>query len=314
MMRSMRQNTKGIMLVTALAFVGLMVFEWGMDLSGQTSAELSGGEIGRVNREAVTYNEFLNAYRALYDQQQQMQDGPITASQNREIEQAAWEQVVMDHLIRQEIERRGLTATDDEVRQAALSMPPPEFYGNEMFYTDGQFDIRKYQEFLASPAMDTQLLLQLEAYYRDILPRNKLYQQVVTGSYASDGELWRIWRDRNETARVRYIVLDPQRLIPDEAVTVTDREVEAFYRANRGDFQRPATAQVRLTTFAKQPSEADTAAALARAQEVRAEILAGADFAEVARRESADPGSAMRGGDLGTFGRGQMVPTFDEAV
>lgn len=314
MMRSMRENTKAIMLVTALAFVGLMVFEWGMDLSGQSSAEVSGGEIGRVNRDAVTYNEFLNVYRSLYDQQQQMQEEPITSVQNREIEDAAWEQVVMDYLIRQEVKRRGLVATDAEVSQAALHMPPPEFYGNEMFYSDGQFDIQKYQDFLASPAMDAQLLLQLEAYYRDMIPRNKLYQQVVSGVYASDGELWRFWRDRNETARVRFVALDPQVIVPDADVSVSSDEVEAFYRAHRDDFVRPARATVRLTWFEKAPTAADTASALEHAEAVRAEILEGADFGDVARRESSDPGSAENGGDLGSFGRGQMVPAFDEAV
>ena len=47
MMRQMRENTKWIMLVTALAFVGLMVFQWGMDITGQSG--LSIGEIGSVN-------------------------------------------------------------------------------------------------------------------------------------------------------------------------------------------------------------------------------------------------------------------------
>ena len=314
MMRSMRENTKIIMLVTALAFVGLMVFEWGMDLSGQTSAEMRGGEIGRVNRDAVTFDEYNTIYRNLYDQQARMQDGPITPSQNRQIEQAAWDQVVLDHLIRQEITRRGLEATDREIREAALFMPPPEFYSNEMFYTDGQFDVAKYRDFLASPAMDPQLLVELEAYYRELIPRNKLYQQVVSGAYISDGELWRTWRDRNETARVRYVMVDPMLLIGDAEVSVSDREVESFYRANRRDFQRAATAQVRVVAFDKMASAADSAAALERARELRAEIVGGADFAEVAQRESADPGSAMRGGDLGTFTRGQMVPEFEEAA
>jgi parvulin-like peptidyl-prolyl isomerase len=64
----------------------------------------------------------------------------------------------------------------------------------------------------------------------------------------------------------------------------------------------------------KAPLREDTAAARAFAQELRQEILDGADFGEVARRESADDVSAAQGGSLGTLGRGQMPPGFDSVA
>src|SRR5690606_22220391 len=180
--------------------------------------------------------------------------------------------------------------------------------------TDGQFDLTKYQQFLASPAADDELLLELEGFYRNIISRNKLYQQVTSAVYPTDGELWQAWRDQNDRARIRYIVMSPEELVAEGMVTVSDKEIAAFYQANRKDFVRPARASVRLAVLPKLTTAADTAAARDRALELRREILAGADFAEVARRESADPGSASRGGDLGTFTRGQMVPAFEQAV
>jgi peptidyl-prolyl cis-trans isomerase C len=54
--------------------------------------------------------------------------------------------------------------------------------------------------------------------------------------------------------------------------------------------------------------------ALAKAKEVRAKIVAGAKFEDQAKIESDDTGSGENGGDLGTFGAGQMVPEFDEVV
>lgn len=314
MMRTMRENTKAIMLITAAAFIALMVFEWGMDLSGRSSAQASGGEVGSIDGEPVSYEEFAQVYRGLYEQQRQLQDDPITTAQNRQLEDAAWEQLVMDRLLDREVERRGLEATAAEIREAARYAPPPEFYSSELFQTDGQFDLAKYQQFLASPSVDEQLLLQLEAYYRRMIPRNKLYRQVVTGHYTPDAELWRLWKDQNERVRVRYVTLDPAALVPEGAVAVTDAEVAAFYREHRDDFVRPAQAQVRWVTLDRAPAAADTAAARDRALALRREVLSGADFAEVARRESADPGSAARGGDLGTFGRGVMTPAFEQAV
>jgi parvulin-like peptidyl-prolyl isomerase len=314
MLRTMRENTKWIMLITALAFIGLMVFEWGMDFSGRSSADSFGGEIGRVNGKSVNYEEFLAVHRQLYQQQQQYQQEPITQAQNRELEQAAWDQLVLERLIQEEIRKRGLEATPDEIRQAARFAPPPEFYGYEVFQTDGQFDIAKYQQFLGSSAVDAQTLAQLEAYYRDLISRNKLYQQVVSTAYLSDGELWQLWRDRNERASIRYVAMNPDAMVRDEAVSVTDKEIAAFYQSHRADFQRPANAAIQVVSLPKAPSAADTAAARERALQIRSELQGGADFAEVARRESADGGSAAQGGDLGTFGRGQMVPAFEQAV
>ena len=66
MMRQMREATKPIMLLAALAFVALMVFEWGMDASGRSGGGL--GEIGSVNGEAVMYEDYMAAYRQIYDQ------------------------------------------------------------------------------------------------------------------------------------------------------------------------------------------------------------------------------------------------------
>ena len=67
MMKQMRENTKWIMLITALAFVALMVFEWGMDMSGRSAGALTGGELGRVNGVPITYGEFSEVYRDLYE-------------------------------------------------------------------------------------------------------------------------------------------------------------------------------------------------------------------------------------------------------
>ena len=72
-MRQMRENTKWIMLATAIAFVLLMVFQWGMDITGRSSGGL--GEIGRVNGTPVMYDQYIATYRNIYDQAQQSQSG-----------------------------------------------------------------------------------------------------------------------------------------------------------------------------------------------------------------------------------------------
>lgn len=311
LMKQMRDNTKWIMLVTALAFVALMVFEWGMDISGISSGT---GEIGRVGSTPVTLDAYNATYRNLYDQVSRSQAEPISSQQNREIENAAWDEVVNQVLIQQELRRRGIVVTDEEIRQAALFAPPPEFRTASAFQTDGQFDLVKYQQFISSGA-DNALLLQLEAYYRDVIPRGKLLRQVTSGIQVSDAKLWRSYRDENERAEVAFLALDPERRVADDRTPVSRREVEDYYRANREDFRIPASATVRIAALGKAPTAQDSAAVVERAEELRDDIAAGReDFAEVARRESADQGSAAEGGELGTVLAGQAVAPFDSAV
>ena len=311
MMRQMRENTKWIMLVTALAFVALMVFEWGMDVTGQTAGGV--GEIGRVNGTPVFYEEYLAVYRNLYDQAQSQQEDAITSQQVSDLEDAAFDEVVNAILVRQELERRGIRVTDDEVRQAAQFNPPPGYAQNPGFLTDGQFDFQKYQQFLATQA-DEALLLQLETYYRDIIPRGKLVRQISTGIYLPDNLLWQRWRDQNETVEIRYIPLDPGQRIADDEVDLSDADIQAYYRSHQEDFEQPRRARVRGVVLSKALTAADSAEVRARAAEIRQSILDGEPFADMAAIESADQVSAADGGDLGVFPKGRMIAAFDSAV
>ena len=309
-MQQMRSNTKIIMLVTAAAFIGLMVFSWGMDATGRSSGSL--GEIGRVNGTAVQYDEYMAVYQNIYQQVQAGQQEPVTTQQNKEIEQQAWDQMVDRILIRDELERRGIDVTDEEVRQAARFQPPTELRSNPAFMTDGAFDLVKYQQYLTDNA-DPNLFLQLEAYYRDQLPQGKLFRQVGTGVFVSDAELWERYRDAYETVQARFVALDPEDRIPNDSVTVTDDEIEKYWDDHQDEFEMPARASVKALVLPRTPTAADTAAARARVAGLLAELRAGANFDTVGARElrAARPAVVE---DLGTFERGRMTPVFDTAV
>ncbi len=306
LMRQMRQNTKIIMLVTALAFVALMVFQWGMDASGRSAA----GNLGRVGGRAVSILEWQNARRVLYEQISQSQEQPITSAQNREIDDLAWDEVVTQILIQREISRRDIRVTDEEVMQAARLSPAPEFQFDPAFQNDqGQFDIVLYQQFLGQA--DPFFLQQLEIYYRNLIPRNKLIRQVTSGIFIPDGELWERWREQNERVSATFLSVSPDDRVDNGLVEVTEEEVDRYYRDNSDEFQVSARAQVLYAYIDKAPTAADSAASFFYAQEIRQEILDGADFDEIAIRESIDEASALQGGSLGSFGKGLMVPAFD---
>lgn len=309
MMRQMREATKPIMLFTAIAFVALMVFQWGMDITGQSGGGL--GEIGSVNGDPVMYESYMSAYRQLYDQVQRSQEELISSQQNKEIEDAAFDEVVTQLLIMQELDRRGIMVTDREISEAA-QFNPPEYLRPQFTNDAGGLDLAGYQSFLYS--LPPEQLLVLEAYYRDVIPRGKLLRQVASGIFVSDSELWQAYKDQTEEVEIRYVPMDPNTRYPDDQFTITDDEIERYWRDNQEEFEVPARASVKVIVLDKTPTAADTAATEARAAELRQEILDGADFADIAAVESSDQGTAPLGGALGIFPKGAMTPPFDSAV
>ncbi len=101
---------------------------------------------------------------------------------------------------------------------------------------------------------------------------------------------------------------------PDEAA------LRAYYAAHKQDWDEVKARHILIrmqgsrVPLREGHKELTDEQALAKAKEVRAKIVAGAKFEDQAKVESDDVGSGENGGDLGTFGAGQMVPEFDEVV
>jgi len=98
----------------------------------------------------------------------------------------------------------------------------------------------------------------------------------------------------------------------DADTTITDEELREIYNREQPGLRVRARHILLRVAPDAQPAERDSVLAVAR--ELRARAAAGADFAKLAQEYSEDPGSAKQGGDLGFFGRGQMVAQFDAAA
>ncbi len=98
-------------------------------------------------------------------------------------------------------------------------------------------------------------------------------------------------------------------------VEVSDAAIKSYYQSNADEFQKPemVSASHILIKFDDDASDQDKAAARKQAEELLAQLKKGADFAKLAEEHSACP-SGKRGGDLGSFGKGQMVPAFEAAA
>ncbi|HVT46123.1 MAG TPA: peptidylprolyl isomerase [Thermoanaerobaculia bacterium] len=105
----------------------------------------------------------------------------------------------------------------------------------------------------------------------------------------------------------------------EESIRATDEDLQKAYDERKASLEQ-AKARHILIAFkgspAAQPEKAELSEdeAKARADEIWKKLAAGADFAEVAKAESDDTASGARGGDLGSFSKGQMVPEFDKVV
>jgi peptidyl-prolyl cis-trans isomerase C len=108
----------------------------------------------------------------------------------------------------------------------------------------------------------------------------------------------------------------------EKNIAISDADVQAAYEANKKDYEQVHARHILIAPAgspAAQPAkegqkQLTDAEAKAKAEEIRAKIAAGGDFAALAKTESADVGSAANGGDLGSFGHGQMVPEFEQAA
>lgn len=313
MLQSMRSAAKWIWIFIVIAFVFGFLLVQTSGLLGRERITTS-TVVGEVNGTDIPYLTWTNLANNLAQNQERQGGQSMSLDERRRVDDQAFEQLVTEILLQQEYRKRGIKVTDAEVIQAAQFSPPPELIQNPELQTDGQFDIAKYQRLLkSSAARQNGLLVQLENYYRNEIPRAKLYDQLAGDVFVSDAKLWSIYRDLNDSAQVSFVKFDA-RSVPDSAVNVSDADMRAYYDKNKKRFDRPGRAAISLLTIPRTVTAADTAAAISRALALREEIVNGAKFEDVAKRESADTISGAQGGSLGKGAKGRFIREFETAA
>jgi len=309
----MRSSAKYIWIFLVIFFVGGFLLVQTSGLLGRAPVTTSTA-VAKVNGDEILATTWFSATQQLEQQAAQQSGRSVSLDDRQRLQDQAYEQLVSDALLQQEYKRRGITVSDAEIADAARTSPPPQLLQSPELQTDGRFDPDKYQRFLASPAARQEgLLFQLEAYYRDAIPREKLFEQVASDVYLSDTRLWRAWKDTHDSAQVTYAAFRPE-MLPDSGVTVPQSEIAAYYEKNKKDFERPARATISVIIIPRTVSSADSAAVRNRLLALRDRILKGEKFEDVAKAESADSASAAGGGSVGRGGKGRFVPQFEDAA
>jgi peptidyl-prolyl cis-trans isomerase D len=306
----MRSSAKYIWLFIALAFVGVFLFAQTSGLLGRATVTPTTA-VAVVNGHEILYNDYVQRYTN--EEQNQQQGGrSLSEDDNRRIQNATFDQMVMEILLQQEYERRGIVVTPDEIAEYAKFAPPPFVQQIPDLLTDGQFDMQKYQRLLSSSyAKSSGLLAMIAQYFQTEVPRRKLYDQISSGVFVTDAELWRIWRDQHDSVQVSYVAFKPQ---VDSAAKISDADLRAYFDKHKDDFKRPGRAVLSVIEIPRLVTPADSAAVRNHAVALRNEIVGGAKFEDVAKRESADTASGSHGGDLGRGPQGRFVPEFEKAA
>ncbi len=293
----------GVFVVLMLIFVAQSV-DWNQIKGGGRAS------IGSVNGQPINSKNYQAMVQQAIDQQRGTN---LSAEQVQQIRNYVWDQMVQDAVLNAEYKRFGITASPDEVKELMLADPLPAFQQSPEFQTEGKFDIQKYQRWLQSPVAQA-YLPSLQAQYADEVMRSKLFRVVTADTYLSDAAAWRKFRDQTQTARVVLAAVIANNAVKDSGITVSNEEIDTYYKAHPKEFERPRTAYLSYVFFSRLPNASDTAAALQRAETLRKEIVGGAPFAEVAKRESGDSVTAAKGGDMGEWKKGGQEPAVDKAA
>ena len=346
MLKVFRDNLKYLSWVLWLVIAVFILFVFvdfgGTVPGGQAAATSAAVTIGR---QKITYGEFQQAYEQFEAFYRQSMGEQFSRELARQIglPNQVLNRLIADRILTEEGRRMGLTVTDDELRDEILRQFGGNFAGKEEYtrilrangLRPETFEAGLRRDLLAVKVREVlaaNLYIpesEVERAYRDRVERAKIrFVKLPASELSSEvtlepGSVEAYFADNRDAYRVAerrvvtYLIVDRQAI--QASIEITPEEVQAYYDENQEEFRREEQVQARHILASIDPTGAgpeqegrDKARALI--EEARQRIERGEAFAEVAAEVSDDRGSKDRGGDLGYFGRGAMVPPFESAA
>jgi len=254
------------------------------------------------------------------------------------------ESLILQRAADYEALRLGLTVSDDEVLTGMVVTNPQFFPGGvlasreqlEQYYQQQNWTLGEAIEDMRSQLLRRKLLDSLlittvvmpkeveEAFVNKYAKAKVEYIAFPTTKFRSLIKLsTEQVRAQFEKERTNYkipekntyqvVVLDQPKV--EATIAITDAQLRQAYAASMDNFRMPERVHARhilLKTEGK--SDAEKAQLKTKAEDLLKQLKAGADFAEMAKKNSEDPGGAQKGGDLDWLVRGQTVPEFEAAL
>jgi peptidyl-prolyl cis-trans isomerase D len=281
-------------------------------------------------------------------QRQHLPDSPFIVNY---FEQQAGSQLVRQQILLAEAGRLGIHASDDDVRDflhqgqfGQFLFPGGQYIGSDRYaaFVANQFNL-SVAEFEDEVKQDIavrrlQALITAGVTVSDKEVRDLYRKQAIKIKFdyaaissddvrksinPSDSDLEAFFKQNGrryatavpEERKITYFAFTPNDL-PGGEPKPSQQEIQQYYKAHQSEYQVPDQAKSRHILI-KVDAGADAktdAAAKAKAQGLLKQIQGGANFADLAKKNSDDPGSKDSGGELGPSQKGRMVPEFDKAI
>jgi peptidyl-prolyl cis-trans isomerase D len=343
-LRDNLRHLKFILWGVVLVFVLLVFVDWG---AGRAGGGGGGSAAVRVGNRSISESAFLDEMRRLDQRFSQ-----IYGEQWNDIRgQVDLARQTANFFIDRELQiiearRVGLTVTRDELQEAILQDPSfrnesGDFVGAETYarilrayfrMTPEAYEERLTEDILIGKLnalaernvwvsdaeverefrrqRETSNFDVIQLRYEPFLAETEILEDDARAAFDATAEDYR----RDEERTIRYLLVETSRL--RRTLPVEDAELKSYYDQHLDEFLEGEQANARhiLIRVAPDATEIDRGEAELRANGVAQIARAGGDFAAIAAEHSEDPGSKDNGGDLGWFGRGQMVSEFEDAV
>lgn len=346
MLESIRKHSKFVMILLFLLIIPSFIFV-GID---QSYFSGSSPTVARVDGQDITQNDWDNTHR--YESDRLRAENPGMDSKlldSPEARYASLERMVRDRVFQIAAQKMHLVTSDAALARTLQGIPAIA----SLRKADGSLDADGYRALLAAQGMTPEgyeaslrrdmslgqvvgnvmntalatpvvVNAAMDAFLqrREIQVAQFMAKDFVGQVKVSDEGLKAYYQahlakfQQSEQAKVEYVVLDLKTV--RDGIELNESDLQTYYKENAARLtggQEERRASHILVNAPKSMPAAEREAAKAKAQAIYDKVKANpASFAEVAKTESQDTGSAAQGGDLGFFARGAMVPEFEQAA
>lgn len=252
-MEKMRNSTSSILWILIFSF-GILWVLADVDFFGGVTQGPS--NLGVVNGDEITLNEY-NQRVSFYTEQFNQQSGNTMSPEIRALyENQAWEDLVAARLIRQEMDDLGITVTDSELIEMVTGDNPDPFIRQQFADETGQIDRIALQTAIDSPE-NSEVWILIEQQLRENRRQQKLNNFISSGLRVTPLEIRNEYIRENSFADIEFVRF-PYSEISDEDISMTDAELQQYYRENSDLYQREETYRFRYVSWDKTPTPEDT--------------------------------------------------------
>ncbi len=307
-----------VLFVTSMAIGGLV---GGASITDIFSGR-QGNEVGSLNGKPILFEDFNQLVSNEINRMDQ-QSGRLISDEEREyIRAVVWERLIADLIIQEQIVENKIVVGDEEVLFQMKNNPPPFLQNSDAFQSFGRFDLEKYLDAVLNPGqIDWK---PIEDFMQNVyLPSYKLQQYITNSAAISSSDVLEDYKKRFLDYKIEVLHVTDKAIDQDfYNGLLTDRpsddELRNIYNENISEYDQP---ELRYLKYVKWPiisNATDSLRVKLEAEDLIFRLNDGEDFALLANTYTQDPSNSadpqnLKGGDLGWFNKGQLLPEFEIA-